>query len=237
MNSVRRQLKMPDTLPLHCQLIPRERLLDVLSTRRPIWGMAIIDIAMACVQTLLCCSGEIGIDDALVKLSSQEEIIEMNNGCICCTGKPCLSYACSRVLTLRICAALNCRLAQRYRLKLDVEHTVSNGPCSCTPLISCFLCCAVRGDLVRILHKLLNRRAKFDYIIIETTGLADPAPVAQTFFVDEGLQQHLKLDAIVTVVDAKHVHQHLDEKKPEGVENEVSPDQMCPAAVAVPPCL
>lgn len=98
-------------------------------------------------------------------------------------------------------------------------------------------CCAVRGDLVRILHKLLKRRTKFDYIIIETTGLADPAPVAQTFFVDEGLQQHLKLDAIVTVVDAKHVHQHLDEKKPEGVENEVSPDQLTPAAVALLPWL
>ena len=74
---------------------------------------------------------------------------------------------------------------------------------------------------MRILHKLLKRRNKFDYIIIETTGLADPAPVAQTFFVDEVLQQHLILDAIVTVVDSKHIHQHLHEKKPEGVENEV----------------
>ena len=87
-----------------------------------------------------------------------------------------------------------------------------------------FLGCGVRGDLVRVLHKLLKRRAKFDCIIIETTGLADPAPVAQTFFVDERLQQHLKLDAIVNVLDAKHVHQHLDEKKPEGVENEVNPE-------------
>lgn len=88
---------------------------------------------------------------------------------------------------------------------------------------------AVRGDLVRILHKLLKRSAKFDYIIIETTGLADPAPVAQTFFVDEGLQQHLELDAIVTIVDAKHIHQHLDEKKPEGVENEVNFVYLSPA--------
>lgn len=80
---------------------------------------------------------------------------------------------------------------------------------------------AVRGDLVKILHKLLKRRNKFDYIIIETTGLADPAPVAQTFFVDDILQEQLSLDAIVTVVDAKHVQQHLDETKPEGVENEV----------------
>ncbi|KAL3130126.1 hypothetical protein ABBQ38_008440 [Trebouxia sp. C0009 RCD-2024] len=90
----------------------------------------------------------------------------------------------------------------------------------------------VRGDLVRILHKLLKRRAKFDYIIIETTGLADPAPVAQTFFVDEALQHHLKLDAIVTVVDAKHIHQHLDEEKPEGVENE-SVEQLAFADVVV----
>ena len=80
---------------------------------------------------------------------------------------------------------------------------------------------AVRGDLVRILHKLLKKRNKVDYIIIETTGLADPAPVAQTFFVDEVLEEHLSLDAIVTVVDAKHIHQHLEDEKPEGVENEV----------------
>jgi G3E family GTPase len=106
--------------------------------------------------------GEVGVDDALV-LASKEEIVEMNNGCICCT---------------------------------------------------------VRGDLVRILRKLLRRRAKFDGIIIETTGLADPAPVAQTFFVDESLEEELRLDAIVTVMDAKHVMAHLEEVKPEGVENE-----------------
>ena len=81
----------------------------------------------------------------------------------------------------------------------------------------------MRSDLVQILQKLIaTKRHKFDYIIIETTGLADPAPVAQTFFVDELLQQHLSLDAIVTVVDAKHVQQHLDDKKPDGVENEVT---------------
>lgn len=80
---------------------------------------------------------------------------------------------------------------------------------------------AVRGDLVRILHKLLKKRNKFDYIIIETTGLADPAPVAQTFFVDDVLSEKMSLDAIVTVVDSAHIHQHLDDKKPEGVENEV----------------
>ncbi|MFF2807253.1 CobW family GTP-binding protein [Streptomyces sp. NPDC058000] len=106
--------------------------------------------------------GEVGIDDALV-LDAEEEIFEMNNGCICCT---------------------------------------------------------VRGDLIRILGALMRRREKFDHILIETTGLADPAPVAQTFFMDDEIAAQLRLDAIVTLVDAAHVLQHLDEEKPEGVENE-----------------
>ncbi|MCY4257758.1 MAG: GTP-binding protein [bacterium] len=106
--------------------------------------------------------GEVGIDDAIV-LDAEEEIFEMNNGCICCT---------------------------------------------------------VRGDLIRILGNLMRRKDKFDQILIETTGLADPAPVAQTFFVDDEMATQLQLDAIITVVDAKHLLPHLDEEKPEGVENE-----------------
>jgi len=106
--------------------------------------------------------GEIGIDDALV-LDADEEIFEMNNGCICCT---------------------------------------------------------VRGDLIRILGNLMRRRDRFDHILIETTGLADPAPVAQTFIVDDEIAGQLRLDAIVTLVDARHAGAHLDEVKPEGVENE-----------------
>ena len=106
--------------------------------------------------------GEVGIDDAIV-IDAEEEIFEMNNGCICCT---------------------------------------------------------VRGDLIRILGNLMRRKDKFDQILIETTGLADPAPVAQTFFVDDEMAAQLRLDAIVTVVDAKHLLPHLDEEKPEGVENE-----------------
>lgn len=82
----------------------------------------------------------------------------------------------------------------------------------------------MRGDLVRILNKLLKRKDRLDAILIETTGLADPAPVAQTFFVEEKLAARLQLDAIVTVVDAKHIEQHLDDEKPEGVENEVKAD-------------
>ncbi|MDV3125804.1 GTP-binding protein [Mycobacterium sp. 21AC1] len=106
--------------------------------------------------------GEVGIDDALV-LDAEEEIFEMNNGCICCT---------------------------------------------------------VRGDLIRILGALMRRRDRFDHILIETTGLADPAPVAQTFFVDDEIRGRLRLDAIVTLVDAAHVLDHLDEVKPAEVENE-----------------
>ncbi|MBM3668826.1 MAG: GTP-binding protein [Actinobacteria bacterium] len=106
--------------------------------------------------------GEVGIDDALI-IDSEEEIFEMNNGCICCT---------------------------------------------------------VRGDLIRILGALVKRRDKFDRILIETTGLADPAPVAQTFFVDEDMQTHCRLDAIITLVDTHHALEHLNEIKPEGVENE-----------------
>jgi G3E family GTPase len=106
--------------------------------------------------------GEVGVDDALV-LGAEEEVFEMNNGCICCT---------------------------------------------------------VRGDLIRILGALMRRRDRFDRILVETTGLADPAPVAQTFFVDDEIGSQLRLDAIVTVVDAKHLLRHLDEVKPDGVENE-----------------
>ena len=82
------------------------------------------------------------------------------------------------------------------------------------------ICCTVRGDLVVALKRLYARVESFDAIIIETTGLADPAPVAQTFFADEDIQQLYKLDGICTLVDSKHVMQHLDEKKPEGVVNE-----------------
>jgi len=112
-------------------------------------------------------------------------------------------------------------------------HTI----CSHEPL-------AVRGDLIRILNKLINRRDKFDAIMIETTGLANPAPVIQTFFVDgrhlacrggergiliplsnasppsEDIKEACVLDAVLCVVDSKHVTLHLDDVKPEGVVNE-----------------
>ncbi len=95
--------------------------------------------------------GEIGIDNDLV-VGADEEVFEMNNGCICCT---------------------------------------------------------VRGDLVRILDGLMRRKGKFDAIIVETTGLADPAPVAQTFFIDENVGRRTKLDAVVTVADAKWLNDRL----------------------------
>ena len=95
--------------------------------------------------------GELGIDNDLV-VGADEEVFEMNNGCICCT---------------------------------------------------------VRGDLVRILDGLMRRKGKFDAIIVETTGLADPAPVAQTFFIDENVGRKTKLDAVVTVADAKWLNERL----------------------------
>jgi G3E family GTPase len=97
--------------------------------------------------------GEIGIDNQLV-VSTDEEIFEMNNGCICCT---------------------------------------------------------VRGDLIRIITKLMRRQ--FDHLLIETTGLADPAPVIQTFFSDDDVKQKTHLDAVVTVVDTKHIALHWDSEE------------------------
>jgi len=99
--------------------------------------------------------GEIGVDQDLV-INAEEEIFEMNNGCICCT---------------------------------------------------------VRGDLIRILGTLMKRRDKFDYILIETTGMADPGPVAQTFFMDDEVQAKTTIDGIVTLVDAKHVMLHWDARE------------------------
>ncbi|WP_454560230.1 CobW family GTP-binding protein [Parapedomonas caeni] len=99
--------------------------------------------------------GEIGIDNDLV-VDTDEEVFEMNNGCICCT---------------------------------------------------------VRGDLIRIVSSLMKRPGRFDGIIVETTGLADPAPVAQTFFVDEDVRAKARLDAVVTVVDAKHLPLRLADSK------------------------
>jgi G3E family GTPase len=81
----------------------------------------------------------------------------------------------------------------------------------------CCLCCTARTDLVRMLHTLLERPDRFDRIVIETTGLADPNPVAQTFFVDDTISSQIELDAIVTMVDAKHIGPHLDEVEVGGV--------------------
>jgi G3E family GTPase len=107
--------------------------------------------------------GDIGVDEMVLTENINEEIIEVMNGCICCT---------------------------------------------------------VRGDLVVALKKLYQRVDQFDGIIIETTGLADPAPVCQTFFVDKDIQKLYTLDSVITVVDCKYIRERLDEQKPEGVENE-----------------
>ena len=71
------------------------------------------------------------------------------------------------------------------------------------------ICCTVRGDLIRVLGNLMKRRDKFDYVLVETTGLADPGPVAQTFFVDDEIRAEYALDGIVTLVDAAHIEQQL----------------------------
>lgn len=97
--------------------------------------------------------GEVGVDQELV-IGADEEIFEMNNGCICCS---------------------------------------------------------VRGDLVRILGDFMKRKEKFDAVVIETTGLADPGPVVQTFFADEEMKSKFRLDSIVTLVDAKHIWEHIDD--------------------------
>ena len=107
--------------------------------------------------------GEVGIDERILSEYADEEVIEVMNGCICCT---------------------------------------------------------VRGDLVVVLKKLYKKVKDFDAIIIETTGLADPAPVAQTFFIDGFVQERFTLDGIITVVDSKNIIDRLDDEKPEGVENE-----------------
>ncbi|KAF3787800.1 COBW domain-containing protein 1 [Nymphaea thermarum] len=83
------------------------------------------------------------------------------------------------------------------------------------------LCCTVRGDLVRMVSELLDKKkGKFDHIVIETTGLANPAPIIQTFYSEDRLFNDVKLDGVVTLVDAKHAGIHLDEVKPKGVVNE-----------------
>ncbi|AXS41905.1 GTP-binding protein [Breoghania sp. L-A4] len=112
--------------------------------------------------------GEIGIDNDLL-VESDEEIFEMNNGCICCT---------------------------------------------------------VRGDLIRTVENLMKRKGSFDAILVETTGVADPAPVAQTFFMDDDVRKAAKLDAVVAVVDAKHLPQRL-------ADTEEAEDQIAFADVIV----
>jgi G3E family GTPase len=98
---------------------------------------------------------------------------------------------------------------------VDNDLLLTGGDAQIVEMNNGCICCNVRGDLVRILGELRERREAdpqaFSRVIIETTGLADPAPVAQTFFVDEEIASYYTLDAIVTVVDAKHIHLQLDD--------------------------
>ncbi|WP_068879394.1 GTP-binding protein [Phenylobacterium sp. CCH12-B4] len=111
--------------------------------------------------------GEVGIDNDLI-VGADEEVFEMNNGCVCCT---------------------------------------------------------VRGDLIRVLSGLMKRKGRFDGIIVETTGLADPAPVAQTFFVDDDVRARTELDSVTTVVDAKHLPLRLKDSR-EAAEQIAFADQI-----------
>ena len=108
--------------------------------------------------------GEISIDSDLV-VSSEEEIYEMSNGCICCVA-------------------------------------------------------SVRGDLLDVIRTLMGRRDRIDYILVETSGLADPMPVAQAFFVDDAVLEEVALDAIVTLIDSKHIEQHLDDVRYDGINSQ-----------------
>jgi G3E family GTPase len=111
--------------------------------------------------------GEVGIDNDLI-VGADEEVFEMNNGCVCCT---------------------------------------------------------VRGDLIRVVSGLMKRKGGFDAIIVETTGLADPGPVAQTFFVDEDVRAKTQLDSVTTVVDAKHLLLRLADSR-EAAEQVAFADQI-----------
>jgi len=109
--------------------------------------------------------GAVGIDEKILSENANEEIVEVMNGCICCT---------------------------------------------------------VRGDLIVALKNLHKKVSQFDAVIIECTGMADPAPVAQTFFIDDEIRRLFALDGIITVVDSKHIRARLTEQKPEGIVNEAS---------------
>ncbi|DAC45272.1 MAG TPA: GTP-binding protein, partial [Candidatus Thalassarchaeaceae archaeon] len=103
---------------------------------------------------------------------------------------------------------------------IDENILVESSEESTIEVMNGCICCTVRGDLTELLDQMYERIKDFDGVLIETTGLADPAPVAQTFFVDEKVVDRYKLDGIITLVDAKHIIQHVEEEKPEDVENE-----------------
>lgn len=97
------------------------------------------------------------------------------------------------------------------------------------------ICCvgAVREDLVRIIKMLLERPERLDHIIVETSGLADPYPVAQTFFIDDPIARQVTLDAIVTMVDAKHIAAHLDDVKLDGIDNQAVDQIVCADRIVI----
>ncbi|KAK9862206.1 hypothetical protein WJX84_003990, partial [Apatococcus fuscideae] len=103
---------------------------------------------------------------------------------------------------------------------VTARDTLADGEQQIMMLNNGCLCCTVRDDLVKMLAELVQRRGQFDRIVVETTGLANPAPIIQTFILDEATSENMNLDGVVTLVDAKHVEQHLDDKKEDGAVNE-----------------
>ena len=106
-------------------------------------------------------------------------------------------------------------------ISIDSDLVVSSGEEIYEMSNGCICCLAsVRGDLLEVIRKLLGRRDRIDYILIETSGLADPMPVAQAFFVDDAVLEEVALDAIVTLIDSKHIEQHLDEVRYDGISSQ-----------------
>jgi len=97
------------------------------------------------------------------------------------------------------------------------------------------ICCvaSVRSDLIEVMTKLMSRPERFDHILVETSGLADPMPVAQAFFIDHEVLKHVNLDAIVTLVDAKHIEARLDEARPDGIDNQAVDQIVCADRVII----
>jgi G3E family GTPase len=152
--------------------------------------------------------GEIDIDSELVTVKEdldggEEQIMMLNNGCLCCTVRDDLVKMLNTLV----------------RTLLPSCEPLADSPQLTLPL-PLMLKSMTTPHLVFLFPLQYERRDKFDQVVIETTGLANPGPIIQTFFLDPSIANTMKLDGVVTLVDAKHAELHLDEVKPDGVVNE-----------------